>query len=214
MDSKYCIDIEDNIKIDYHPSRKDKQYNLTLGNLSTTGWCWSSDNIDDLLGFFIRSINSDFEYDFLRELSKKADFATFKKDLLKSASKGGGLYEISGDDGVWKPASSLYDYINYEINEIVESRKLKLKSQKFYIIPLKDFIDKIYHLMDINYEEFEIKYRKQYIKEVSDVISKSNNFNELYGKLDFYKKSKINDYIKEFINNKIESAIEKVIKSE
>jgi len=207
MDNKYCIDIEDNIKIDYDPSRKDKRYSLTLGNLSTTGWYWGSDNVDDLLGFFIRSINSDFEYDFLREISEKADFAVFKKDLLKSVNKGGGLYEISGDNGVWEVTSNLYDYIDYEINEIVESRNLKLK------IPLKDFIDKIYDLIDINYEEFEMKYKKQYIEEVSDVISESNDFNDLYGKLDFYEKSKINDYLKEFINNKIENAVEKVIKS-
>ena len=113
MNSKYYIDIEDNIKIDYDPSRKDKRYNLTLGNLSTTGWYWSSDNADDLLGFFIRNVNSDFEYDFLREISEKADFASFKKDLLKSASKGGGLYEISGDNGVWNFTSNL-DYIDYE----------------------------------------------------------------------------------------------------
>lgn len=207
MNSKYYIDIEDNIKIDYDPSRKDKRYNLTLGNLSTTGWYWSSDNADDLLGFFIRSINSDFEYNFLREISEKADFATFKKDLLKSASKGGGLYEISGDNGVWNFTSNL-DYIDYEINEIVESRNLKLKT------PLKDFIDKIYDLTDINYEDFERKYKQRYIKEVSDVISKSNDFNDLYGKLDFYEKSKINDYLKEFINNKIEIAIEKVLNGE
>ena len=207
MESKYYIDIEDNIKIDYDPSRKDKRYNLTLGNLSTTGWYWTSDNADDLLGFFIRSINSDFEYDFLREISEKADFASFKKDLLKSASKGGGLYEISGDNGVWNFTSNL-DYIDYEINEIVESRNLKLKT------PLKDFIDKIYDLTDINYEDFERKYKQRYIKEVSDVISKSNDFNDLYGKLDFYEKSKINDYLKEFINNKIEIAIEKVLNGE
>jgi len=207
MNSKYYIDIEDNIKIDYDPSRKDKRYNLTLGNLSRTGWYWSSDNADDLLGFFIRIINSDFEYDFLREMSEKADFATFKKDLLKSASKGGGLYEISGDNGVWNFTSNL-DYIDYEINEIVESRNLKLKT------PLKDFIDKIYDLIDINYEDFERKYKQKYIKEVSDVISKSNDFNDLYGKLDLYEKSKINDYLKEFINNKIEIAIEKVLNGE
>ena len=207
MNSKYYIDIEDNIKIDYDPSRKDKRYNLTLGNLSTTGWYWSSDNADDLLGFFIRSINSDFEYNFLREISEKADFATFKKDLLKSASKGGGLYEISGDNGVWNFTSNL-DYIDYEINEIVESRNLKLKT------PLKDFIDNIYDLTDINYEDFERKYKQRYIKEVSDVISKSNDFNDLYGKLDLYEKSKINDYLKEFINNKIEIAIEKVLNGE
>jgi len=207
MNSKYYIDIEDNIKIDYDPSRKDKRYNLTLGNLSTTRWYWSSDNADDLLGFFIRSINSDFEYNFLREISEKADFATFKKDLLKSASKGGGLYEISGDNGMWNFTSNL-DYIDYEINEIVESRNLKLKT------PLKDFIDKIYDLTDINYEDFERKYKQRYIKEVSDVISKSNDFNDLYGKLDFYGKSKINDYLKEFINNKIEIAIEKVLNGE
>ena len=207
MNSKYYIDIEDNIKIDYDPSRKDKRYNLTLGNLSTTRWYWSSDNADDLLGFFIRSINSDFEYNFLREISEKADFATFKKDLLKSASKGGGLYEISGDNGVWNFTSNL-DYIDYEINEIVESRNLKLKT------PLKDFIDNIYDLTDINYEDFERKYKQRYIKEVSDVISKSNDFNDLYGKLDFYGKSKINDYLKEFINNKIEIAIEKVLNDE
>jgi len=207
MNSKYYIDIEDNIKIDYDPSRKDKRYNLTLGNLSTTRWYWSSDNADDLLGFFIRSINSDFEYNFLREISEKADFATFKKDLLKSASKGGGLYEISGDNGMWNFTSNL-DYIDYEINEIVESRNLKLKT------PLKDFIDNIYDLTDINYEDFERKYKQRYIKEVSDVISKSNDFNDLYGKLDFYGKSKINDYLKEFINNKIEIAIEKVLNDE
>jgi len=207
MNSKYYIDIEDNIKIDYDPSRKDKRYNLTLGNLSTTGWYWSSDNADDLLGFFIRNVNSDFEYDFLREISEKADFASFKKDLLKSASKGGGLYEISGDNGVWNFTSNL-DYIDYEINEIVESRNLKLKT------PLKDFIDKIYDLIDINYEDFERKYKQRYIKEVSDVISKSNDFEDLYGKLDFYEKSKINDYLKEFINNKIEIAIEKVLNGE
>jgi len=108
---------------------------------------------------------------------------------------------------VWNFTSNL-DYIDYEINEIVESRNLKLKT------PLKDFIDKIYDLTDINYEDFERKYKQRYIKEVSDVISKSNDFNDLYGKLDFYEKSKINDYLKEFINNKIEIAIEKVLNGE
>jgi len=69
-------------------------------------------------------------------------------------------------------------------------------------------------LIDINYEDFKRKYKQRYIEEVSDVISKSNDFEDLYGKLDFYEKSKINDYLKEFINNKIEIAIEKVLNGE
>jgi len=207
MDNEYYIDIENNIRIDYDPSRKEQRYKLTLGNLSTAGWYWNSDNVNDLLGFFIRSVDSDFEYDFLREISEKADFAVFKKDLLKSASKGGGLYEISGDNGVWKFASNLDDYIDDEINEIVESRNLKLK------IPLKTFIEKVYDFLDINYDDFEKKYKKRYIKEVSDLITESNSFDDLYSKLNFYENSKIKDYLKEFINNRVENAIEKAIKA-
>jgi len=206
MDNKYYIDIEDNIKLDYDPS-SNKRYSLRLGNLSTAGWYWNSDDVNDLLGFFIRSVNSDFKGAFLRGISKKADFAIFKKDLLKSASKGNGLYEISGDNGTWYFTSNLDDYIDEEIKEIVESRKLKLN------ISLEKFIDKLFDFdyIGVEYEDFEKEYKKRYIEEVSDIINKSKDFYDLDGKLHDYKESKINDYVKEFIDNSIENAIKEAI---
>jgi len=206
MENKYYIDIEDNIRLDYDPS-SNKRYSLKLGNLTTAGWYWNSDDAYNLLGFFIRSITSDFRDAFLEEMSKKSNFATFKKDLLKSASKGSGLYEISGDNGTWYFTSNLDDYIDEEIKEIVEFRKLKLNTS------LEKFIDKLHDFdyIGVEYEDFEKEYKKRYIEEVSDIISKSKDFYDLDSKLHDYKESKINDYVKEFIDNSIENAIKQAI---
>ena len=206
MDDEYHIDIEDNIRLDYDPS-SNKRYSLALGNLTTAGWYWNSDDANDLLGFFIRSITSDFSDAFLQEMSKKSNFATFKKDLLKSASKGSGLYEISGDNGTWHFASNLDDYIYEEIKEIVEFRKLKLNTS------LEKFIEKLYDFdyISVEYEDFEKEYKKRYIEEISDIINNSKDFYDLKDKLEDYEENKINDYVKEFIDNSIENAIKQAI---
>jgi len=203
MSNEYYIDIDDNIKIEYNPLQNTKQYHLTLGNLTTSGWYWSSDNTYDLLGFFIRSIDSKFEDEFLKLLSKEADFTTFKNDLLKSAKKGNGLYEISGDNEVWYNGSKLDDIIDDEIEEIYNSYFIDSN------ITHDKFFEDVYDSLDIKYEDFEKEYKKRYIDEISEIINESKDFYDLKNKLNEYE-TNINDYVMEFVNNKIKIVVEKI----
>jgi len=78
---------------------------------------------------------------------------------------------------------------------------------------LEKFIEKLYDFdyISVEYEDFEKEYKKRYIEEISDIINNSKDFYDLDGKLHDYKESKINDYVKEFIDNSIENAIKQAI---
>lgn len=188
--------LEENININKHNyswTIDDKgKSKFTLGNMTDAGWFWDGGE-EDAVGFAVRLQNSHVKDEFLKD-TEDFDFKSLKPMFLKSAKKGNGLYELSGDNRVWnfgETSESEYDMFDEE--KFTEEEK-----SKFYN----------YYKGD-DFDEFEKKYGKNYKTDMENAIKSANNFNEYFDNIEGLKDGIMEDYFNYNDENKFE-AMEKV----
>lgn len=140
---------------------------VRLGNMTNAGWYWNG-NQSDLNGFLWRINRSSVRDEFLQDIQKEGiSFAEIKPVLLKSAGKGDGLYEMSGDNAVWKfgNAEETIDY-SYEFEEEGLTEEQQQKVWQEYT--------------PIGVDEFEKKHKQSYKKDMVKAVEKSNSYKELW----------------------------------
>jgi len=181
---------------------------LSLGNLSDAGWFWNGDETD-LNGFLIRLNSSKVRDEFLAEMEKnKITFESLKPLLLKAIEKGDGIYELSGDNLLWKFGEGLAsgrpdaDYIKERFEELVADGTLR-ETQK------QMFEDETINNFSFTFEDFE---KTDYAKDIKESMQKmaksSKSFKEYFNQLEDDKDTRLED-VNEYLSNQEYEAIQK-----
>lgn len=151
--------------------KEGNKWKLSLGNLSDAGWFWDGDQTD-MNGFFIRLEKSETKEEFLKQFNEsKIDFEKDIKPLIKKAiEKNDGLYQISGDNVLWKFGQ--YETDDYQLEEdFKESGVDKSKLEKFK--------EAFYDNFTYDYDEFEKSYHgKELKKKMLELAEKSKTAEE------------------------------------
>jgi len=144
---------------------------VSLGNMTDAGWYWNG-NQNDLNGFLFRLNHSKVKDEFLSDVkSKSISFRQIKPQLLKSAEKNDGLYEMSGDNVVWHLGQ-----IENDVDESYEIEEAGISKEK------QDDVYSEYN--PITYKEFEKENSKMYKEKIKKAIKESNSYEEFMEKQD------------------------------
>lgn len=146
---------------------KDGTMRVSLGNMTDAGWYWDGDE-KELNGFLFRLKNSRVRDDFLDDFKKEnINFGEIKPQLIQSARKGDGLYEMSGDNVVWH-----FGEVEGDVDETYEIEESGLT---------KEQENKVYEeYSPITYEEFEKEYSSSFKKDMEEAVKKSDSIEELW----------------------------------
>ena len=155
------------------------KYKLTLGNLSDAGWFWDGDK-EQLAGFMVRMYSSQVKDQFINTMkADKVDFESFKPDLLKSAAKGDGIYQLTGDNAKWHFG---------EDAEELESEEYELKSDETLTEAQRERIEELVYdeeYKGTDYDEFnKSRFYKNAKDILSDFIEASHGWDEFFSKMD------------------------------
>lgn len=147
---------------------------LSLGNLSDAGWYWDGDQ-NDFVGFMMRLNSSTEKEKFLNDLKENnVSFDRLKPFLIKSAEKGDGLYELSGDNSRWKFGQGKEEDIDEYLSndDITLTLKQKDKFERSY-----DYTDRA------SFENFEKEYKKEYVQKIKELVNQSTSTSDVFDNL-------------------------------
>ena len=180
----------------YSWENKNGVMKLSLGNMSDSGWYWDG-NQNDLNSFLIRLKNSKVRGEFLEDTKKNnINYNQVKPYLLKSVDKDDGLYELSGDNVLWRFGETGEPELDY----LDEENFSEEQKQKFY-----DYNE------PVTYEEYTKENRGWYQKAMKENIHKSKSYAEYMDGLEDIQ-SDARDRFNEMNTTKIMEAINKVNK--
>jgi hypothetical protein len=154
------------------------KYKFTLGNLSDAGWFWDG-KPDEALGFLVRVGRSNFTPQFVKDAEEnKFTLGEMKPVLEKALKKNDGLYEISGDNRVWKFGEGLDDAIDREseVEHYVEEGLTQEEAE--------EEVDEKLSNMKTSYEDFEKQYGKDYKKEMAELLGTAQSFDDFFKEID------------------------------
>jgi len=152
------------------------KYKLTLGNLSDAGWFWDG-NQNDLGGFIVRMSDSKVKDDFLKDLKDSdVQLSDMKEAITKSIKKKNGLYEISGDNRVWKFGE---DFSESEVEEQLDAIAENEVFTEEEADAFKEYFWRNNNGSWADYDKFEKEYKKEYVEKMSEAVNGSDSFESL-----------------------------------
>lgn len=156
---------------------KDGKNKVSLGNLTTAGWFWDGGD-GDMVGYLIRIKASKIRKEFLDDVQGKVSFNDLKPVLLKDLQKNDGLYQVSGDNKVWR----FGDTPDLEVESVVETFKERHPELT------KEQVEKVsedaWVYTKLDYPEFEKMKGSDYREEMTKIINDSNSFSEFFEYID------------------------------
>jgi len=188
-------------------------WELRLGNLSDAGWYWTG-NENDMLGFLLRIRNSRVSKEFLEEMKRYGiSFDDLKNILLKDLKHNDGLYEISGDNQLWKTENK-YDYLDDEIDSDLDGLE---EFEGLSDEQKEELREKAFEYAEINFDDFEKEYGDDYKNLMKKAIENTHSFNEFFNDISSYSESIIenfNEYISEQAYEALDKALNELKKGE
>jgi len=166
----------------YSFSKEGNKIELSLGNMTDAGWYWTGDQ-DDMVGFFARISSSQIKDEVLKDFEEsRLSYKDMKPILLKSAQNGSGMYQITGDNKLWHFGESFLSEPSEEINEFLDSMtqddNIELTDK------LRERFFEIFEYPNMDYDDFEKEYKKEYIKDATQAVNESQSYGELMDKMD------------------------------
>lgn len=158
---------------------------LTLGNMTTAGWYWVGE-AKDMAGFIVRIVSSKVRTGFLETMRKRGvDFVKVRGIMLKSIDEGDGLYEMTGDNSMWKFGTTMPEVDeDMEFADFAEDRGITLTDE------FKNNVRDAYYMEHMpDYDYIKKKYMDRYKEEMRDAVMSSRTFDELAGKVADIRKS-------------------------
>jgi len=181
-------------------------WELRLGNLSDAGWYWEG-NENDMLGFLIRIGNSRVSKEFLEEMKRYGiSFNDLKNILLKDLKHNDGLYEISGDNQLWKTENK-YDYLYDEMDNILDEEEFEDLSDE----QKEELKEKAFEYVDINFDDFEKEYGDDYKDLMKKVIENAQSFDEFFENISSYTAEEVIEDFDSYIYEQAYESLQKAL---
>jgi len=158
---------------------------VTLGNFSDAGWFWDGDK-SQMAGFVIRLHDSKARDDFLLKMEKNhIKLSDFKEDILKSAEKGDGIYELTGDNAKW--------HFGEDSEELFEAEQQVAEDEGVDVDELSKATDE----SDYKGTDFDAFKKSSYYKDVKENLIKSvkesSSWENLFSRIDEIKDDAMQD---------------------
>ena len=181
-------------------------WELSLGNLSDAGWYWSGDE-NDMLGFLLRIGNSRVSEEFLEEMKRYGiSFDDLKGILLKDLKHNDGLYELSGDNQVWK-FGYLDDLLDNEMDSNLDSFE---EFEELSDEQKEELKEKAFEHVDINFDDFEKEYGNDYENLIKKAIENTRSFDEFFHDITLYSDT-MNEKLEEYVSEQTYKALDKAL---
>jgi hypothetical protein len=113
----------------------------------------------------------------VNDVKGKVNFNDLKPVLMKALEKNNGLYEISGDNVVWRFGEG------EEIDTDAEEENLREGNPDLTEKQAEEIVNNAFVYTHANYDGFEKQYKTTYKEEMKETIQKSNSFEEFFNAL-------------------------------